>query len=207
MPLNRSPADMTSTEVLFENLTMKTSKFGVTIRSKTRPPHITNFISFEVHFRRLSKCYWTHYKCEPWHITNDQCHRHGGNDWRSEWRMSWHDKLWFHTHTYLTMNGCWSISHNDWMWVTLRPGSDIWSLIKCGFLSSSCISQWVILEIMYRPRDTNVANWEGKTLVGRLGKISGKCSIDNNICMPSIVANHLLMMMTTTMMMDDGWWW
>ena len=38
--------------------------------------------------------------------------------------------------------------------------------------SSSCISQMVILEIMCSLRDTNRANWECKTSVSHLGKIS-----------------------------------
>ena len=48
--------------------------------------------------------------------------------------------------------------------------SEIWSFVKCGFLPSSCISQWRSY--------TNSAHWEKKILAIHLGKISDGTCVD-----------------------------
>ena len=63
------------------------------------------------------------------------------------------DKMLFQICTHLTINElifhwaqCWSVS-TRWSKV---DHCEIWSFVKCGFLPSSCISQFVIMEIIYR---------------------------------------------------------
>ena len=65
------------------------------------------------------------------------------------------DKMLFQICTYLTINElifhwaqCWSVP-TRWSKV---DHCEIWSFVKCGFLPSSCISQFVIMEIIYKLR-------------------------------------------------------
>ena len=69
-------------------------KFGVTISVQDQAPACNKFYIIWSEFSRsLSKCYLIHYKGDPWHLTNDQCRRHGWNDWHLEWRMP---RTWTH---------------------------------------------------------------------------------------------------------------
>ena len=62
-------------------------KFGVIRIQDHASAHNKFYIILSAILGRLLKCYLIHYRGGPWHLTNDHCRRHDGNDWHSEWRM------------------------------------------------------------------------------------------------------------------------
>ena len=63
MPLNRSPEDMTSTQVLFDHEIIW--KFGEVRIQDYASAYKIVYITWSAILRRLSECYLIHYKDEP----------------------------------------------------------------------------------------------------------------------------------------------
>ena len=110
----------------------------------TRSLLIIHFTSFDVQ-RRLPKFYSIHNKGQSWHFMNGHSRmveiigirnyalhqRHSMNQYQAiNWIFC--DKMRFQTCTYLTINElifpwarCWSVSHDDQRWITLRSEAEM----------------------------------------------------------------------------------
>ena len=119
---------------------------------------ITHFISFEVQ-RRLSKCYSIHNKSQSWHLTNDHSRMVEIIGIRN---YAFHEPMPGHQLNILWQNAVSDLHIFDDQRVDISLGSilerfipqskvdhsEIWSLVKCGFLPSSYISQFANMDII-----------------------------------------------------------
>ena len=115
-------------------------------------------MSFEVQ-RRLSKLCSIHNKSQSWHLRNDHSRMVESNDIRN---CAFHDPMSGHQLNILWQNAVSDLYIFDHQRVNISLSSilerfipqskvdhfDIWSFVKCGFLPSSCISQFGNNEII-----------------------------------------------------------
>ena len=111
--------------------------------------------------RRLSKYNSLHNKGQSWHLTNDHSHmveiigirNHAfhesipGHKLNILWQNAVSD-LYIFGHQWVNISSGLMLEHLTWP--SKMINCDIWGFVKCRFLSSSCVSHFVIMEIIHK---------------------------------------------------------